>query len=138
MKSVTIHDSQLGTLCVRVFFWTVLMISSALFAQQPNANTSAPDQAEQPITIKPGVNVRAPRLVYTRNPTMPENGLKGIVIIECVVGTDGRVHEPKLKRSLSPQNDASALEVIREWKFEPGRKDGKPVPVKLSIGVSFF
>jgi TonB family protein len=33
--------------------------------------------------------------------------------------------------------DEKAMQAIRTWKFEPGRKDGVAVAVQVSIEVSF-
>jgi len=33
--------------------------------------------------------------------------------------------------------DQSALETVRTWRFEPGTKDGQPVPVWMYIEVNF-
>ena len=110
---------------------------SAKGAAQDRAET--PNLAQQqPITIKKGDHVTAPRVVRTTNPRMPSNGIRGTVVIQGVVGTDGKLHAPTVKRSLSPQNDASALQTIKDWSFEPAKKDGKPVPVKTAVEVVFF
>jgi periplasmic protein TonB len=33
--------------------------------------------------------------------------------------------------------DEKAIEAIRRWKFEPGRKDGIPVAVQVDVEVNF-
>jgi TonB family protein len=34
--------------------------------------------------------------------------------------------------------DEKAIEAVRGWKFEPAfGKDGKPVPAKIAVGVTF-
>jgi TonB family protein len=53
------------------------------------------------------------------------------------VDTDGRAHEVRIVRSLGMGLDEKALEAIRGWKFEPGRKDGIPVAVQVNVEVSF-
>jgi outer membrane biosynthesis protein TonB len=30
------------------------------------------------------------------------------------------------------------LEIIQKWRFEPGKRDGKPVAVKATVEVAFF
>lgn len=118
-------------------FIVVLFIrSDACFGQ----STQPPSAVgrEQPITIKKGDNVSPPRVVHTTNPKMLKNGIRGTVAIQGVVGTDGRLNDPSIKRSLSPQNDASALEAVKQWRFEPAKKDGKPVAVKTTVEVAFF
>jgi protein TonB len=34
--------------------------------------------------------------------------------------------------------DEKAVEVVRQWKFQPGLEHGKPVPVRMSVEVSFL
>jgi outer membrane biosynthesis protein TonB len=29
------------------------------------------------------------------------------------------------------------VKAAREWKFEPGKKDGKPVPVQVTLELTF-
>jgi TonB family protein len=90
-----------------------------------------------PVTVKGGYPVMPPRPVSTPDPKTPKDSVKGTVLIKCVVGTDGRVHEPRITQSLSPQNDASALEVVKRWKFLPTRGNGKPVAVRTTVLVVF-
>jgi TonB family protein len=33
--------------------------------------------------------------------------------------------------------DEKAIEAVKQWRFEPGTKDGQPVPVEVSMEVSF-
>ena len=33
--------------------------------------------------------------------------------------------------------DEKAIEAVRNWKFEPAMKDGKPVAVQINVEVSF-
>jgi TonB family protein len=118
----------------------VFVVASAGFAQTTlqNAPPSSVAEDEQPITIKEGDKVSPLRVIHTANPKMPKDGLRGTVAIQGVVGTDGRLHNALIKRSLSPQHDASALEVVKEWRFEPVKKDGKPVAVNATVEVAFF
>jgi TonB family protein len=59
------------------------------------------------------------------------------VLIECIVDTNGRVQEARITQSLSRQNDATALQTVKQWKFLPTERDGKPVAVRTTIGVVF-
>jgi len=124
-------------LCAKgVLVISLLLMYGVLLAQERAADGSEAPQSEQPITIQHGVS--PPRPILTPNPKMPKNGLKGVVSIRCVVGSDGRVRNAEVAKSLSPQNDASALEIIQKWRFEPGKRDGKPVAVKATVEVAFF
>jgi TonB family protein len=33
--------------------------------------------------------------------------------------------------------DEKAIEAVKQWRFQPGTKDGKPVNVQLNIEVEF-
>jgi TonB family protein len=54
-----------------------------------------------------------------------------------VVGTDQRVHDIKVTKSLDLGLDANAIACIRTWRFQPAMKDGKAVPVQAKIEVNF-
>ena len=120
-----------------MLLFSLLLISGVLRAQERGADSRETQQSEQPIRTKRGDHVSPPRPIYTPEPKVPKNGLKGVVAIRCVVGSDGRVQNPEVARSLSPQNDASALEIIQKWRFEPAKKDGEPIAVKATVEVVF-
>jgi len=88
-----------------------------------------------------GGGVSAPRALYTPEPEYSEEARKakyqGTVVLWVVVGPDGRVHELKVQRSLGLGLDEKALEAVRQWKFEPARKDGQPVAVQINVEVNF-
>ena len=44
-----------------------------------------------------------------------------------------------VKRSLDPTYglDQQAVKAARQWKFKPGTKDGKAVPVRVSLEMTF-
>ena len=74
--------------------------------------------------------VEAPRPLVTRDPERPKNSPRGVVVISCVIGIDGRVHEPKVARSLNRKADASALAAIEKWEFKTAMCDGNPFATK--------
>ena len=62
----------------------------------------------------------------------------GIVMLEAVISKEGVVEELRLLKSLAPDLDAAAMDAVRQWTFEPGKFDGKPVPVIFPIAVGFM
>lgn len=88
-----------------------------------------------------GGGVTAPHLIYGPEPEFSEEARKakyqGTVVLQVVVGTDGRTHDIRVAQSLGMGLDEKAVEAIREWKFEPSRKDGVPVAVLVDIEVNF-
>jgi len=88
-----------------------------------------------------GGGVTAPRVVFAPDPSFSEEARKakfqGTVVLYVVVGIDGRAHDVRLIRSLGMGLDEKAIEVVGQWKFDPGRKDGSPVAVQVNVEVSF-
>jgi protein TonB len=88
-----------------------------------------------------GDGVSAPRAIYTPEPEFSEEARKakyqGVVVLNIVVGTDGRVHSPRVVRSLGMGLDEKAIEGVKTWKFDPSKKDGRPVAVEMNIEVAF-
>ena len=59
------------------------------------------------------------------------------VMVELVVRPDGTVANPKVTRRVAPELAAAALEAVRQWRFYPGWKDGKPVSTRVTVEVRF-
>ncbi|MBA2303019.1 MAG: TonB family protein [Acidobacteria bacterium] len=60
----------------------------------------------------------------------------GIVIVEAIIGADGRVQEARVLRS-KPLLDEAALTAVREWIFTPTTLNGVAVPVIMTVTVNF-
>jgi periplasmic protein TonB len=88
-----------------------------------------------------GDGVSPPRPIFTPEPEFSEEARKakyqGVVTLLIVVGTDGRVHNPRVVRSLGMGLDEKAIEGVKTWKFDPSKKDGRPVAVEMNIEVAF-
>lgn len=92
-----------------------------------------------PRVSDPGVTsprvVRDVRPDYT--PEAMRNKVEGIVDMEAIVQPDGRVGAVRVIQTLDPGLDQQAIEAVRQWRFTPGLRDGKPVPVLVGIEVKF-
>jgi protein TonB len=53
------------------------------------------------------------------------------------LGPDGKPRDIKVARALGMGLDEKAIEAVRNWKFEPAMKDGKPVSVQINVEVNF-
>jgi len=88
-----------------------------------------------------GGGVRAPKPIFSPDPEFSEearkNKFQGNVILKIIVGIDGKTHEIAVLRSLGMGLDEKAIEAVRQWRFEPGTKDGQPVPVEVNVEVNF-
>jgi periplasmic protein TonB len=56
-------------------------------------------------------------------------GEQGVVVLRVLIDANGRAVDVQIQRSSgSGRLDQAALEAIREWRFVPARRGGKPVP----------
>ena len=65
--------------------------------------------------------------------------IQGTVLVTAVVLATGDVGKVEILESLDAEHglDQEAVEATRQWKFKPGTKDGKPVPVEVTIEMTF-
>ena len=88
-----------------------------------------------------GGGVSAPRTLYAPDPEYSEEArrakFQGSVLLALIVGPDGNPRELHIMRSLGLGLDEKALDAVRTWRFEPARKDGVPVAVRISVEVNF-
>lgn len=65
--------------------------------------------------------------------------VEGTVILELVVGEDGKAREVKVIKGLGHGLDGAAVQAVLRCPFQPGLRGGKPVPVRIrAFKVSFF
>src|SRR5262245_43619601 len=68
-----------------------------------------------------------------------ENRIEGVVMLDAVVLSDGTVGDVKVAESLDTMYglDANAVKAMKQWLFEPGIKDGKPVAVQIHVQMKY-
>ena len=92
---------------------------------------------------KPGAGITLPRVLREVKPQYTADAMRakvqGNVLLECIVMPDGSVGQVKVVRSLDPIYglDQEAIKAARNWRFSPGMKDNQPVPVIITIELSF-
>jgi TonB family protein len=90
--------------------------------------------------VRVGGNVKAPTQISKVNPVYPAEamaaGVSGVVILEAVIGVDGRVNDAKVLRSI-PLLDQAAVDAVRQWAYTPTLLNGVPVPVIMTVTVMF-
>ena len=92
---------------------------------------------------RPGNGVELPRLVHEVKPSYTADAMRakiqGIVLLECVVEPDGSVSRVQVIRTLDRTFglDDEAIKAARQWHFLPGTRQGLPVPVLVTIELTF-
>jgi TonB family protein len=79
--------------------------------------------------------------IYTPQPDYTEVAREarreGVCVLSLIVGLDGRTSNIIVTKKLGLGLDEKAVEAVRTWKFEPGRRNGRPVPTHLTLSVQF-
>jgi len=88
-----------------------------------------------------GGGVSAPKALYAPDPEYSEEARKakyqGTVVLWLVVDANGRPQQIRVQRALGMGLDEKAIEAVKQWKFDPARKDGQAVPVMINVEVNF-
>jgi periplasmic protein TonB len=90
---------------------------------------------------KVGGGISAPQAISAPDPDYTEEARRaktqGTCVLWLIVDSAGRPRDIKVVRGLGLGLDAKALEAVRQWRFQPALKDGKPVDVQISVEVEF-
>lgn len=81
-----------------------------------------------------------PRLLRMTQPRYPNEAfvkkIEGVVELEILIDSSGNVARARVVRSI-PLLDAAAIACVREWRFSPAVKNGRPVATIARAPVSF-
>jgi TonB family protein len=99
-----------------------------------------PPIAAPPEPVRPGGHIKPPVRIKYQVPDYPPlaraNKIHGVVIIEAIIGVDGKVQEARVLRSIQFL-DQAALDAVRSWEYTPTLLNGKPTPVIMTVTVRF-
>ena len=125
---------------------TAILITASLCAahsRPADAQDPSPTPASSPApsNVKiAGRDVPAPKRTRFVSPVFPPAaqaaGQRGIVILELVIDEMGKVATADVLRSVAPFDEA-ALDAARQWQYEVTKVDGQPVPVRLTVPITF-
>ena len=90
--------------------------------------------------VRVGGAIKEPTKIKHVPPVYPELAqqarIQGVVILEAVIGEDGAVREARVLRP-APMLDEAALDAVLQWKYTPTLLNGQPVPVIMTVTVTF-
>ena len=92
---------------------------------------------------RPGAGITLPVVLKEVKPAYTADAMRakvqGSVWLECIVMPDGSVGEVKVTRLLDPifGLDQEAIKAAKLWRFRPGMRQGEPVPVIITIELTF-
>jgi TonB family protein len=119
----------------------ILFMRGNLRADDPAANENKNPPTDQDAVYEPGGDVKPPKLVHyvepAFSPSSKEAFVEGTVRITTVVTRDGDTTDLHVTRGLNAEEDRTAIEAVKQWKFQPGTKAGQPVKVRVNVEVTF-
>ena len=108
---------------------TAMFVAGTLGVQVLAAAPQTKEVTTTPVLIK---DVKA---AYT--PEAMRKKQQGRVGLALTVKPDGTVGKVRVTQHLSPELDAEAVKAVKQWRFKPGTKNGKPVPVETDAEMTF-
>ncbi len=82
-----------------------------------------------------------PRPVHQPAPEYPPDlkrkRVEGTVHVVFLVDPAGAVQNPTVVQSVHPALDRAALQAVRRWRFDPGRRGGQPVAFRMKVPITF-
>jgi TonB family protein len=101
-------------------------------AESSDAGTGAKEvggMVSQPVLVK--------RVVPQFSPEAKQRKLQGVVFVSIIVDEHGRPQNVHVTRGVGHGLDENAVEAVKQYRFKPAMKDGKPVAVFLNVEVNF-
>jgi TonB family protein len=112
---------------------------AAAVAAKEKAEAEAREKAASS-AVRVGGKIKAPSKTKDVKPVYPDAAkserIQGSVIIEAVIGAEGKVINAKVLRSIA-MLDQAALDAVKQWEFTPTLLNGKPVPIVMTVTVNF-
>jgi len=69
--------------------------------------------------------------------TARQSRIRGTVLLEGIVQTNGTITGVNVLRRLDAQLDRNAVHALKQWRFEPGKLNGRAVPARILVEVDF-
>lgn len=118
----------------------VLMATAVLSVAAP-----ATASAATPVAADTKGDITLPKLISKVNPVYPESArqkkIEGLVVIEATVSDRGDVTSVAVAKGIAGDEGKAlaeaAMAAVRQWKFEPAKRDGKSVELKYKVTINF-
>jgi TonB family protein len=113
-----------------VAFLLILLTATSVAKSKPQSNLSPTCEAP----ANPGRGITPPRVISAPGPDYPKgtnDSRPEAVVLEVIVGSNGRACDPQVKQSPGPEFERAALDAIRGWKWKPATRDG-------ANGISYY
>lgn len=80
-----------------------------------------------------------PRVIYQPGPNVGDRVRRkapGTAYVLFIVNESGRVENARIQSSTDPIFERPALDAVKQWKFEPGRRKGEAVSFRMRVPIT--
>lgn len=134
------RNSSRRKFCNRLIASALAALAWETHLAADDGKRSSKDDADEKV-YEPGGDVKPPKLVHYVEPQFSSSAkeafIEGTVKISTVVTTEGIATEFHIVSGLNSEEDKTAVEALKQWKFQPGTKAGHPVKVRVTVEVDF-
>lgn len=122
---------------------TAAMLAAGVVVVSVSAHYAAAAQLNQDTTVyKAGQDgVSPPKVLRKVEPQYSETArdakVSGLVTLGLQISPEGKADSFRVVSSLEPTLDQAAIDAVKQWQFEPARKNGVAVRVSATIEVHF-
>jgi protein TonB len=119
---------------------TLILSFVIVSAINVSAALGGPTDDEPVLDIGPGIT--PPRVTHQVTPVnKPDDDrgfrISGTVLVGLVVSSQGEPKDVHVVKSLDKDIDQSAVDAVKQWRFDPAKKGDKPVAVRISVEIRF-
>jgi len=110
------------------------------FAVQLNTVVSGSKDEDENAIFSMADLDQKPRVIYQPSPSFSKSLRRKApakVNVIFIVDERGRVMEPRIRSSTDSLFEKPALSAVKRWKFEPGKRGGKPVRFRMLAPITF-
>jgi TonB family protein len=101
---------------------------------------SEPVRDIRPIAPLPG-DIAPSVAEYTTPPLYSDEArrrsIEGVVLVRAAVDASGRVRDAQVTQGLGAGLEQNALVALRQWRFDPGTRNGAAIPMDVEIAIAF-
>lgn len=119
----------------------LMLLSSVTMTAQDDEQVALQDSTLESMPSFPGGQTALFQFLSRtiKYPVLAEyNKIQGRVIVGFYVDVDGTVTDVQVKKSVDPTLDKEAIRVVKSMpKWNPGKKNGKPVRVEYTMPITF-
>lgn len=109
--------------------------------QKDERKAESKADSDEDKVYEPGGDVKSPKLVHYVEPAFSakskEAFVEGTVKLSAVITKAGAVTNPEVLSGLNAEEDRTAVEALKQWKFDPGTRNGQPVNVRVTVEINF-